>query len=343
MAQTGLMVGVSGIGSWPGTDVREAVRVVRDLLTDPAGEGVTGVPYLPELPSRGPGADMIGRGAHLLVDLPVDLQPQGWRMVDRPGLDAERTGSLWRQDLDELAEAYDGWSGPLKLQVVGPWTLASQVWLSLGDRVLSDVGATRDLTASLAEGVGEHIRAVRRVVPGADVVVQVDEPGLSTVLLGHVRSQSGYRVLRTPEPAEAVTALRQVLDGARADGAGSTVLHCCADYPPVAVMRDALPEALALDTSMLGPRGWESVAVAVEDGVRLWAGAVPTGGEHTAYRDHHDDLVARWRQVGLPTGDLAHVTLTPTCGLSGTTPQQARALTEMTVRLAVDLAETAAE
>ncbi len=341
MPQTGLMVGVSGIGSWPGTDVREAIRIVRDLLGAPSAEGVTGVPYLPELPARGPGADMVGRGAHLLIDLPVDLQPQGWRMVDRPGLDAERAASLWRQDLDELAEAYDGWSAPLKLQVVGPWTLASQVWLSLGDRVLSDVGATRDLTASLAEGVEEHVRALRRLVPGAEVVVQVDEPGLSTVLLGHVRSESGYRVLRTPETAEAVTALRQVLDGARAGGAVSTVLHCCADHPPVSVMRDARPDGLALDTSMLGPRGWESVAVAVEDGVQLWAGAVPTDGEHTAYREHHEDLVARWREVGLPTRDLAQVTVTPACGLAGASPAQARAVTETTVRLAADFAETA--
>lgn len=343
MAQTGLMVGVSGIGSWPGTDVREAIRVVRDLLGDPASEGVTGLPYLPELPARGPGADLVGRGAHLLVDLPVDLQPQGWRMVDRPGLDAERTASLWRQDLDELAEAYDGWSGPLKVQVAGPWTLAAQTWLSLGDRVLSDIGATRDLAASLAEGVGEHVRAVRRLVPGADVVVQVDDPGLSPVLLGHVRSESGYRVLRTPEQAEAVTVLQQVLDGARAGGAARTVLHCCADDPPVTVLRDAKPDSLALDTSMLGPRGWESVAVAVEDGAHLWAGVVPTHGERPAHREHHDELVARWREVGLPTRDLTQVTVTPACGLAGTSPQGARAITEATLRLAADLAETAAE
>ena len=88
--------------------MREAVRTVRDLLL--AGDG-EGLPHLPETPARGPGADIIGRAAGLLVDLPVDLQPSGWRLVDRPGRDAGRTASLHREDLDELAEAYDGYVG----------------------------------------------------------------------------------------------------------------------------------------------------------------------------------------------------------------------------------------
>ncbi|MCE0485533.1 uroporphyrinogen decarboxylase/cobalamine-independent methonine synthase family protein [Ornithinimicrobium sediminis] len=336
------MVGVSGIGSWPGTDVREAVRVVRDVLGEASAEGVTGLPYLPELPARGPGADMVGRATRLLVDLAVDLQPQGWRLVDRPGRDAERTASFWRHDLDELAEAYDGWSGPLKVQVGGPWTLASELWLPLGDRVLSDAGATRDLCASLAEGVAGHVGEVRRLVPGAEVVLQVDEPSLGTVLLGRVRSESGYRVLRAPEAAEAVAALRQVLDGAVSGGAARTVVHYCAAPPPVPVLRDARPDALSLDVTALGARAWESLAVAVEAGTALWAGLVPADGDPTAYRGPHDDLVARWGEVGLPRRDLADVTVTPACGLAGATPRSARALTEATVRLAGDLAESAA-
>ena len=51
----------------------------------------------------------------MLVDLPVDLQPSGWRLTDRPGHDQNRTGAFLREDLDELAEAFDGWTGRLKL------------------------------------------------------------------------------------------------------------------------------------------------------------------------------------------------------------------------------------
>ena len=72
----------------PGRGLRGALRVVLDELPD--------LPYLPELPARGPGADMIGRGAALLVDLHVDVQPSGWRFVDRPGLDQRRAPSLPR-------------------------------------------------------------------------------------------------------------------------------------------------------------------------------------------------------------------------------------------------------
>ena len=78
------------MGSWPGTDVRETQRGVRSLLAE------DGLPYLPELPDRGPGADMVGRAAALLVDLHVDLQPMGWRFVDRPGRDADRARGLQR-------------------------------------------------------------------------------------------------------------------------------------------------------------------------------------------------------------------------------------------------------
>ena len=42
---------VTGVGSVPGDDVVEAVRVVLGELGDPPG-----IPHLPELPARGTGA-----------------------------------------------------------------------------------------------------------------------------------------------------------------------------------------------------------------------------------------------------------------------------------------------
>ena len=58
----------TGIGSWPGTSAREAVRTVRDLLAE-------ALPYLPELPARGVGADMIGRTGTMLEGLHLETQP----------------------------------------------------------------------------------------------------------------------------------------------------------------------------------------------------------------------------------------------------------------------------
>ena len=43
----------TGVGSLPGTDMVEAIKLVFGELPD--------LPHLPELPGRGPGAELIGR------------------------------------------------------------------------------------------------------------------------------------------------------------------------------------------------------------------------------------------------------------------------------------------
>ena len=306
--------------------------MVRDLLSE------DGLPYLPELPARGPGSDMVGRAAGLLVDLAVDLQPMGWRFVDRPGRDASRTASLWREDLDELAEAFDGYTGELKLQVAGPWTLASSVWLHRAERAVVDPGATRDLIASLAEGVRLHLAEVQRLVPGARLVLQLDEPGLPAVLAGRLPTASGYGVLRAVDPQVAASGLRDVL--AAADGR-RTAIHCCAPDLNWPLLRGTGASALAVDTTLMGPRGWESAAATVEAGVELWAGVLPTDGSQTSVSGVLGPLVDRWREVGLPVTDLDAVTVTPTCGLGGLTPEQARGVQEMAADTARALTETA--
>lgn len=313
----------SGLGSWPGVDVRTPIRHVRDLLTEPRAEGEPGIAYLPELPARGPGADMIGRTAGLLAELPVDLQPSGWRLVDRPGRDAERTAALWRQDLDELAEVFDGYVGDLKVQVVGPWTLAAELRVARGERVVGDAGARRDLVSSLAEGLRRHLDVVRRLVPGADLVVQLDEPSLPLVLTGELRTSSGFGRLRAVELEVARAGLIEVVTAA---GDAPVVIHCCAPKVPLPLLREAGARAVSLDISLLTPGAWESVAATVEEGVALWAGVVPGDRPVPERHTHHDviaPLVARWRDVGLDRALLAQVVLTPACGLAGVSPSEA--------------------
>ncbi len=60
------------MGSMPGTDPREIMAVIIGELPD--------FPHLAELPARGPGADLIGRTASLLVGLPVETTARGWRL-----------------------------------------------------------------------------------------------------------------------------------------------------------------------------------------------------------------------------------------------------------------------
>jgi methionine synthase II (cobalamin-independent) len=319
--------------------VRKAVSVVRDLLSE------DGLPYLPELPARGPGADMIGRGAGLLADLAVDLQPMGWRFVDRAGRDAHRTSALLREDLDELAEAFDGYDGDLKVQIPGPWTLASSIWLHRGERSVVDSGATRDVIASLAEGLRAHLKEIARLVPEATLVVQIDEPGLPSVLAGRLPTASGFGRIRAIDPTVAAEGLRAVVAAA---GDRHTVVHCCAPDVPLVLLRETGVKAVSIDTTVLGPRGWESVAATVESGVDLWAGAVPTQdmadlptGTPPKVHDVIDPLVEAWHRVGLPLADLARVTLTPTCGLAGLSPAGAGSVQRLAVDAARALTETA--
>jgi methionine synthase II (cobalamin-independent) len=325
------------VGSWPGTDIRETLGVVRDLLANP-GDGVDGLPYLPELPDRGPGADLVGRGLGMLVDLPVDLQPSGWRLTDRPGRDLTRTAAYLRQDLDELAEAFDGWTGPLKLQVAGPWTVAASTWLPRGERVVSDPGATRDLMDSLAEGVRAHVAAVQRLLPGASIVLQLDEPSLPAVVEGRLPTASGYGMVRAVDPQDAVNGLRTVL--AAAPEGTRPVVHCCAPDVPIVLLRRTGAD-LAVDTSLLGPRRWEGVAVGIEDGLTLYAGCVPTAGSAVRPQEVVDRVSSSWREVGLPAGRLADLVVTPACGLAGLTPQQARDVQRVCIDSARELAERA--
>ncbi|MGO1167307.1 MAG: methionine synthase [Janibacter sp.] len=302
----------SGIGSWPGERSREAVVAVRDLLGD-------GIAHLPELPARGPGADMIGRTAALLTDLHVETQPYGWRFVDRSGHDEGRARAFLREDLDELAEAYDGWSGPLKLQVTGPWTLAASIELTRGERAVADSGARRDIAGALADGLTGHVADVQRLVPGAQIVVQIDEPGLPAVLEGRLPTQSGYGRLRAVDRAEVRDGLRTIVD---ATGDLTSVVHCCAGEVPVTLLRESGAEALSLDTSLLDDAGWEQLAEATEAGVQVWTGAVPTSGV-TDWRSARDRLLASWHRIGLPDAALADLVVTPTCGLAGSSPFEA--------------------
>ena len=183
----------TGIGSMPGEDPMEAARTVAGELPD--------LPFLAELPGRGPGADIIGRAAALLVDIPVELAgPRGWRIADRPGRDMRRARSMLSSDLDAMEEVLDGYAGPLKIQLAGPWTLAATIEQPHSlNAALADPGLVADLASSLAEGVTAHVAEVAKRVPGATLLVQLDEPPLPAVLHGAVPTPSGLSRVRAVE------------------------------------------------------------------------------------------------------------------------------------------------
>ena len=111
---------------------------------------------------------MTGRGLAVVAELGADLQPAGWRLTGSgSGRDHRRARSLLNQDLDMLEDALQGFTGHVKVQVAGPWTLAATVERPRGDKILADHGARRELAQALAEGVRDHLADVRRRVPDA--------------------------------------------------------------------------------------------------------------------------------------------------------------------------------
>ncbi len=305
----------TGVGSVPGSDVRAAVRTYVVGALDAGAELV----HLPELPQHGVHAELVGRAIGLLVGLAADLQPAGWRLTGGDitsaggSLDQRRARSLLSQHLDVLEELTQGYRGRLKVQVAGPWTLAATVERPRGDRVLADAGARRELAQSLAAGTAEHVADVRRRVPAADVVVQVDEPALPAVLAAAVPTASGFGRHRSVSPADAATALGEVLTAVQSAGA-VPVVHCCASGVPVRLLASAGARAVSLDVARLLSADLEPLATELENGLDLWPGLDLTGTPGAGV----DDLLRLFDRLGLDPHETAGRTVvTPACGLAG--------------------------
>ena len=311
------MSAVSGHGPWPGgeRDVLEAQQTVLGELAELA-TGIDAVPFLTQLPQRGPGADALGRTAVRLTEMPAELGPHGWKLTERPGVDARRAEAFWTEDLGALAIAAHGYVGPLTVELLGPWTLAAQLWSFRGDRVLADAGARDSLAAALADGVRTLVADIVAQVPGAEMTVQLAEPLLGQVHAGVLPTFSGFSRLRAVAGPEIVEGLQPVLAAVRDAGARS-VVHLGSTWTGVPPVVLAGADALGLDLADVGPggwneRAWELLARAVERGTGLWAGLPPVQVSQCAgpaLGELADLVTMPWRRVGLPAAQLTEVTL----------------------------------
>lgn len=318
------MVGVTGLGSLPGTDFPAALRMVMSTLAEVEG----GLPHQPELPARGPWAGLIGRSCALLVDLPVSLGAGSWTLTDTAGIDGRRARTTLRDDLDMVQEQAHDWSGPFKVQVTGPWTLAATVFRPLGGRVLADRSARRDLAQSLTQGTAELLAELGSRLPAARLVLQVDEPSLPSVLAGAVPTEGGFfrhRSIDRPEAVEALQPLAALTDG--------SVLHCCAAGLDPKLATQAGFGGLSLDQDLIGD--WDSIAELVDGGRALYLGCLPTASERAW---HPDRIVSRvlkaLRRLELGATMADSLVLSPACGLAGFSPRGASGALQTLVRAA---------
>jgi methionine synthase II (cobalamin-independent) len=305
----------TGIGSWPGTSARQAAEIV-------VGELGGALAHLVELPARGVGADIIGRAGALLVDIAIDTVPRGYRIVARPGSVVRRAASLLDEDIDALEEAWEiaglgGSQRPVKVQAPGPITLAAQLELPNGHRAITDLGALRDLTASLAEGVSLHRAELARRL-SATVVVQFDEPLLQVALAGRLTGVTAFSPVHPVDEAVAT----ELLDICVAAAGAEVAVHSCAPDLPWKMLQRSTIGAVSVDVSTLKPADLDGIGEFVEAGRVVMLGVVPSTAPAT--RPDVEEVAKAAAQVtdrlGFPRSVLAErIGVTPTCGLAGAT------------------------
>lgn len=325
----------TGVGSWPGTAARSAAQVV-------VGELAGALAHLVELPARGVGADLLGRAGALLIDVAIDTVPRGYRITARPGAVTRRAASLLDEDMDALEEAWEtaglrGGGHAVKVQAPGPITLAAGLELANGHRAITDAGAVRDLTASLAEGVATHRAALSRRLD-TPVVVQLDEPSLPAALGGRLSGVTALSPVAALDEAVAET----LLDTCAAALGDDVLLHSCAPELPWELLGRSGIGAMSVDVATLTAADLDGIAGFVESGRTVLLGVVagtapqrPPSVEQVATA-----LVAVTDRLGFARSALRdRIGVTPACGLASATPQWARTAIE----LARQAAETFAE
>ena len=321
----------TGTGSWPGVAAREAAEVV-------VGELAGALAHIVELPARGVGADMLGRAAALLVDVAIDTVPRGYRIAARPGAVTRRAVSLLDEDMDALEEAWEtaglrGGGRVVKVQAPGPVTLAAGVELANGHRAITDSGAVRDLTASLAEGVATHRAALGRRLD-TPVVVQFDEPSLPAALGGRLSGVTALSPVAALDEAVAVALFDTCVAAVGAD----VVVHSCARALPWNLLQRSAIDAVSVDAGTLVASDLDGIAAFVESGRTVVLGVVAANApqRRPSVEEVAAAVVAVTDRLGFERSALRdRIGVTPACGLAGATPEWART--------AIGLAREAAE
>src|SRR5262249_21875421 len=166
---------------------------------------------------------------------------------------------------------------------------------------LAAPGAVAALIAPLAEAIAAHVADVGKRVPGARIVLQLDEPALPAVIAGEVPTASGLNRLPVPEPADLETGLRSIISAVPT----FTVVHCCALSVPFGMIIGAGANAAGCDLGKLGRAGEDGLAEAVEAGLGILAGVIPATGTAAAPEPPPASQAAQavtglWQRLGWP-------------------------------------------
>lgn len=281
---------------------------------------------LPELPARGHHGSLLGRAVAQLSELYAELTSYGWRLVPRPGADHQRSSALLGSDVDTLAEVrgeraeQGAAAGPLSLELLGPVSLAAQLHLPGGEKVLIDHGARRDLAESLALGATSHLQHVLRSVRPRALTVTILEPQYQRVRTGSVPTVSGYQTIRSLPREETRQLLGTLISALRASGADAVTLDLGQPAEPEHIEdfhagSGNTVNGFALPVHRAQAADWERTAELVESGAQVLASllrpdepgarALPEVSQLTGL------LTGPWQELGMPASSLAAFVLTP--------------------------------
>lgn len=304
----------TGLGSLPGESAAEAVAVATDNSPE--------IVFLPELPSRGPGGEMIGRTFALLNELDdslsIETTPSGWRLSRGDNRIMRRGRSWYHEDLDELEKVAGSSATRMKFQFAGPITLAAFIEPVFGERVIQDLGAVRDINAALIEVVRGEVQEFRRRFPNASIAIQIDEPGLELALRGGLKRRSGRGNLE-PIAADITSDLLKLLATEVRELGVETWLHTCATNPPLGLIQKTRFQNWALPfNSIRAESNFEAIANHWDnDGILV----VGISSEILAAKSLPKGIIADVNrfaeQIGLPLKDMpSRIVISPECGLA---------------------------
>lgn len=312
-----LTVRASGLGSWAGENVVDAVTRIRGELGDPHTS------YLPVLPDRDYRASQLARSIAALEGISADCTASGWRLTTGFAAEGSYARSLLESDINVLADVVGKESGvstsPLKIGLVGPLSLAASTYLTSGERALSDSGARADIAQSLVAGLESLAGLLRQAVPGAPLIIQYDEPLLVSVAHGTLPTSSGYRTLRAVPRHEIVATLSELHSATELLGAQALVR---ADFLGLHPEVQNVISTPIVDMSDHATAEWEPLAAHLEAGAGLYLETVDPI-VRTASGSLARNLWGTWRDLGLPKELLNQIVLTERGDLADTDPARA--------------------
>ncbi|MGY5764875.1 hypothetical protein ACXET9_06725 [Brachybacterium sp. DNPG3] len=301
-----------------------ALTRLRALLGDDLEEQIATRLYLP----AGLGTDatdhVLPGTLALLTGTSGDLAPYGWRIGTGLGRAWRRAVEQRERLLDAARIAWFGYEGPVMSTVLGPATLAGATYLGTGERTLSDPGAVRDLPMLLAEGLVEHLSALRERVPGARPMLFVREDAVAGVVGGRIPTPSGRRTYPPVRAEEVGTLWRCLIGGLAADaglGAQDITVGVGVDPELIRQAQEAGARRLAISPRRMPGLGseagrtlWETVAQAHEDGSRLELVVDPRPGGRM--EEELDGVLDIWHRLGYSEREAAGFTLIAHTGAS---------------------------